>query len=477
MLVDYEQLNQSITRKQEKIYVDEILRNPYLPHGSKRYPENKVEPYFEQALILMDECDKKYPDYKLISGGAFSGKSQMIAIMAARYLIYPNYRGLILRNTYNQVVSSGGAVDKLRKWLCDSDRLGEYVCHENKKDMYFEAPTGARIYYGYCNRPDQMDKIRGTSFHIIYVEEASEIPGDILEFLPRSIRPWNGYDEIPECYVLNSNPSFGPGVDWLKKMFIDENSPHKHYTLDLMMNPYVDRIAYDRKLAEMSPLQQAFMRFGDWDYTPQQGKLITLEQLRAAEISPNDYSYDDTVMSVIGIDVAGEGDDYTSLSFILFQQNGMVIFDDNMLLNDSTIEDMLVEFVRVQKEKHNVYKVLFEGEPGSYTTHVSKHFRNVLSDAQDRYPFTVSMKRVSKNKFERARPFAYALRNGLCFVNERLPNKNMFYNQCMYVDPSKAVMKKHKSPDILDSVDLAYNYLDGLYNIRRYNREFGVEDG
>ena len=119
MLVDYNKLNKSLTESEQQTYIDEVLRNPYIPHGTQKEPWKKVDPYFEQALILMDECDKKYPDYKLISGGAYSGKSQMIAIMAARYLIYPNYRGLILRNTYKQVVSSGGAVDKLRSWLCD----------------------------------------------------------------------------------------------------------------------------------------------------------------------------------------------------------------------------------------------------------------------------------------------------------------------------------------------------------------------
>lgn len=459
MLVDYNQLNQNITTQEEKIYLEEIINNPYIP--------GTVDPYFEQELILMDECESKYPDYKLISGGAFSGKSQMIAIMAARYLVYPNYRSIILRNTYKQVVSSGGAVDKLRSWLLDKKRLGKYVCRENKTEMYFEAPNGARIYYGYCDREDQMDKIRGTSYHIIFVEEASEIPGDILDFLPRSIRPWNGFDYIPETYILNSNPSFGPGVDWLRKNFIDEGSSHKHYQLNLMMNPYVDRIAYDKRLSEMSPVQQAFMRFGDWDYVPNDGLLLTREQLLNAEIEPYSYSYDETVFSLVGIDVAGGGRDYNSMTLELLLQDGRVILDDNMHVNESTFEDSLLEFIKQCKEKIKLNRIIFEGEPGSYGKSGIKHYKRILKKVQDKYPFSTKLNKVTESKYERARPLAYGIRQRYIYINKNIPNKRLLQNQFMYIHPDKKIMKKHKSPDFLDSATLAYNEI---------NKNFSVED-
>lgn len=471
MLVDYNKLNKSLTESEQQTYIDEVLRNPYIPHGTQKEPWKKVDPYFEQALILMDECDKKYPDYKLISGGAYSGKSQMIAIMAARYLIYPNYRGLILRNTYKQVVSSGGAVDKLRSWLCDKKRLGKYVCKDNKTEMFFEAPNGARIYYSYCDRPDQMDKIRGTSYHDIFLEEASEIPGDILEFLPRSIRPHQGKDYIPEGYVLNSNPSFGPGVDWLHKMFLDEESPHKHYTLDLMMNPYVDRLAYDKRLSEMSPVQQAFMRYGDWNYVPDGGLLLTREQLIEAEIDPLDYNYEDTIFSLIGVDIAGEGDDYTSLTSILYLNDGKVILDDNILLNDSTLEEQVKKFVEEQTQKTKLNRIIFEEEGGGSATYALKHFKHVLSEIQRKNYFSVKMKPVRKNKFERARPLAYGIRNGFVHINKFIPNKQLLQNQFMYINPDKQIMKKHKSPDFLDSATIGYNSLNSIYNLEEYNRK------
>ncbi|WP_292474209.1 phage terminase large subunit [Methanosphaera sp.] len=468
MQINYTELNKTITPLQESTYAYEILRNPYIPKGSKKYPNHKVEPYFEQMMILLDECEQKYPDYKLISGGAFSGKSQMIAIMAARYLMYPNYRSIILRNTYKQVVSSGGAVDKLRNWLLDKRRLGKYACRENKTEMYFEAPNGARIYYGYCDREDQMDKIRGTSYHIIFVEEASEIPGDILEFLPRSIRPWNGFDYIPETYILNSNPSFGPGVDWLRKNFIDPESPHKHYQLNLMMNPYVDRLAYDKRLSEMSPVQQAFMRFGDWDYVPNEGLLLTREQLSNSECNINTYNYKDTVFSIVGIDVAGEGRDYTSMTLELLQKDGRVILDDNIHVNESTFEDNLIEFILTCKQKVNLNRIIFEGEPGSYGKDALKHYKRVLRKIQDQYPFTVKLKPVHKNKYERARPLAYGIRQGYVQIRNNIPNKHLLQNQFMYVHPDKKIMKKHKSPDYLDSCTLAYNEINKLFSVEEY---------
>lgn len=463
MLVDYNKIKNTITKEQKQTLYNEIYLNPYIP--------DNIQPYYEQQLILLDENLEKKPGWKLVSGGAFSGKSEFVAMDICRYLLYPRFRGLVIRNTYKEITASGEVVDKLEQWLCDKDRLGSLVCTHNHQKMYFETSLGARIYYGYVNREDQMKKMRGTSYHHLWVVEASEIPGVVLDFLPRSIRSPDGLDRIPESYTLVSNPSFGVGVDWLKKMFINDDAQCKHYRLELMMNPHVDRIGYDKQLAMMSPEAQAFMRFGDWDFVAADGLLISGDQFDQNQIKPQDYNYDDIIYSIIGVDMAGTGRDYTSLTHICLMKYGKLIIDDNVHIQNEHVERIMKYFIKKQKEKHALNNVVIEQEAGSMTTHAIQHFIESFEEIQDNYRFSVeAYSTKSQSKFERARPVADNIINGNVLINTALPNKLRLRNQFMYLDPDKQIMKKHESPDFVDSVSIAFNYMIDQLNVEQYFR-------
>lgn len=471
MRVNYDTINENITRDDKELYLWQVLQNPYIPVD--------VEPYYEQSLIILDEISKKTPRNRLVAGGAYSGKSQLVAIDVCRFLMYPEYNALLLRNTYPQITAAGEVVDKLDSWLCDKERLGSYVCKHNHTQHYFEASSGARIWYGSCDNPKQMDKFRGTSYNRIYVIEATEIDEVVLDFMNRSVRPAEGglNTNIQEMYMLVTNPSYGPGADYIRRNFIDENSPFKYYNLDLMMNDKVDRVKYDQRLSMMSPLQQAFMRYGDWDFIASEGLLLSMEEFRRAEIPSNSYKYSDVNYSVIGIDLAGKGRDNTSLTHLLLMKDGHIIIDDNMLMGTSNIEESLSLFVKRQKQKYNINQVLIEQEGGSSPIYALRHFANILEDLQDEYYFDVDLETVNGkgSKFERATPIAYGIREGMVKVNTNIPNKNQLINQFMYITPVEDKMKELPSPDYLDSCSLAYNFLIEELDIEDdYNYKRGV---
>lgn len=463
MLVDYNTVKRNLTEQKKQLYEYEVLRNPYIPENTK--------PYYEQALIMMDEADKKYPGTRLVSGGAYSGKSQFVALDACRYLMYPGYAALMLRNTLREIRSEGEVVSKLESWLCDSERLGDYTCNHNKTQMFFESHSGARIYYGSCDSKLSMDKLRGSSYHRIYTIESSEMDEEVLDFLPRSLRSPNGVDNIPLQITHVSNPSFGPGVEWLKKNYINKDAPYKHYRLNLMMNKYVPREEYDKQLSQMSPLQQAFMRYGDWDFVADEGLLITRKEFTEAETT--DYNYDDIVYSIVSIDLAGEGDDYTSLTHLIVLGDGRLVIDDNKLISHHLIEEPLKLFIEEQEQKHPLYNVVFEQEGGSSSTYALAHFEAVLEDLKKQYqPFEVSLQGTGgKSKFERATPLASMIRNKRVLINKNLPNKNMLINQFMYITPIKTDLKPYPSPDILDSCTIGFNFLSSHLGIESYSQQ------
>ena len=66
--------------------------------------------YDLQILALL------YPGKRrLVGGSAFSGKSRYGAASALQWFEIPNYRCLILRRTYDDVIATGGIVDYLKQ--------------------------------------------------------------------------------------------------------------------------------------------------------------------------------------------------------------------------------------------------------------------------------------------------------------------------------------------------------------------------
>ena len=254
-------------------------------------------------------------------------------------------------------------------------------------------------------------------------------------------------------------------------MFINDDAPCKHYRLELMMNPHVDRIGYDKQLAMMSPEAQAFMRFGDWDFVAADGLLISGDQFDQNQIKPQDYNYDDIIYSIIGVDMAGTGRDYTSLTHICLMKYGKLIIDDNVHIQNEHVERTMKYFIKKQKEKHALNNVVIEQEAGSMTTHAIQHFIESFEEIQDNYRFSVeAYSTKSQSKFERARPVADNIINGNVLINTALPNKLRLRNQFMYLDPDKQIMKKHESPDFVDSVSIAFNYMIDQLNVEQYFR-------
>lgn len=465
MKVNYNLIRKKLTPLKYELYTNQILNNDYIPESAT--------PYYEQALIILDEIDNLTPDNCLIAGGAYSGKSEIVAIDVCRHLMFKDYRALLLRNTFPQITSSGEVVDKLIGWLCDKERLGKYACKHNQKYHYFEAHSGARIYYGGCDSEKQMDKYRGTSYHRIYMLEASEINGKVLDFMNRSVRSPEGAEGSPiqEMLIHVSNPSYGPGSEYLKKGYVTRDSKHKYYNLDLMMNTKVDRKKYDKRLASMSPRQQAFMRYGNWDYVDTHGLLMSQEVFESScQRLPPDI-YDHTTYNIISIDPAGDGQDFTSMTHMMLLDDYRTVIDDNILLSDSVIEDSMYAFAEnVVKNKGGLDKVIVEGEGGSMGVYGTRHFTSVLKDVTEYYATDVEQVPVQGKgkKFKRAQPVAYGIREGSVIINDAIPNKLQLNNQIMYITPNQKEMDQLPSPDFLDSVSQGYNYMIEQLDVQNY---------
>ena len=155
------------------------------------------------------------------------------------------------------------------------------------------------------------------------------------------------------------------------------------------------------------------------------------------------------------------------LTFFTNQQ--MVVTDIDATPNSQQINERLRNFI-IRNQKYNPVLINFEKEPGSSSERALDYWRSVLGDLIS--PNSIRDTPASKtgDKYTRALPHALAVKEDKLFFNEtliNLPNNvynplNSLFNQYVYVNPDKEIMKQYSSPDELDSLSYAYIGMDEL---------------
>ena len=200
MKVDYTKL--SLTKEDWQIIHDSISKNPFIP----------IKPYAKQLYAI---CDKH--KRKLIGGSAYSGKSILGAVLALQHFKAKNYRCLILRSTYDNVIATGGIVDYIDEWT----REFPNVEHNQSKRCFINHDTNAKIYYSYMLLEKDKEKFKSRAYHRIIVDEASEFYKVNLQFLNRSLRGTKGLMKFPLSLYYISNPADADGSTYLKERFVE----------------------------------------------------------------------------------------------------------------------------------------------------------------------------------------------------------------------------------------------------------------
>lgn len=161
-------------------------------------------------------CDEQEVLY---GGAAGGGKSFAMLADPMRYFNNPNFNGLLLRRTN----------DELRELKWKSSLLYENPILKGRwkdKDSVWVFPSGAQLWLTYLDRDEDVKRYQGQSFTWIGVDELTQYPTpfawDYLRSRLRSVDPL-----IPLAMRATSNPG-GPGHGWVKRMFVDpslENLP------------------------------------------------------------------------------------------------------------------------------------------------------------------------------------------------------------------------------------------------------------
>ncbi len=146
--------------------------------------------------------------FELLYGGARGGGKTDAGIAwmcEPDYLIQKRFRALVLRETQ----------EDLRDWIDRAERMFEILGGRKKgKPVYFEFPTGPKIFTGHLKDEKSLKKYQGQEFQKILIEELTQIPRE------------EAYQQLLACcrstipgitpkVFCTTNPG-GPGHVWVK---------------------------------------------------------------------------------------------------------------------------------------------------------------------------------------------------------------------------------------------------------------------
>ena len=433
----------------KQIYGLTVLDNPYI----------RETPFPKQACAIMHPSRMK-----LLGGNAYSGKSLLGSIIASQYLMYPHYKCLIVRRTHDDVVATGGIVDRLKDKLLDENYLGELTCELNEVKKRFKAPSGAEIWYNEASVKKDKEKFRGRSYHTIIVDEATELLPSTLAFFSRSTRR-SVEDQIPLHVYYISNPSSSEGTQYLLKKFVNDNAPHPYFELTFWDNEAINPYEYAKSLDELDPIDKAYQLYGDWNFVPSNGMILTRSEFQRMEIKKEMLQTKTPDYNMIGVDLASTGEDKTALISITHFTDGTCAIVDSLTIKSSATEDPIRRFLEQQQDRYRTNLITFEKETGASPEYARRYWYGILKDLLNEYGTRLNFYHPTDSKFDRARPIAQSIRRQFLNINQSLPDKHELMNQFLYVHPDKSVMEDFPSPDVLDAASLCFNQMTRVYSL------------
>ena len=222
----------------------------------------------------------------LYGGAAGGGKSYALLADPMRYFSNPNFNGLILRRTN----------DELRELIWKSQELYPKAFKGAKwaeKKSQWTFPSGAKLWLTYLERDQDVLRYQGQAFSYVAFDELTQYPTPFAWNYMRS-RLRTTDPTLPIYMRATTNPG-GSGHGWVKRMFIDPAPANKKFVAkdlesgedmvfpegherageplfyrrfipaSLKDNPYLmDGGQYEANLLSLPEMQRRQLLEGDW---------------------------------------------------------------------------------------------------------------------------------------------------------------------------------------------------------------------
>ena len=176
-------------------------------------------------------------------GARGGGKSWVVRFNAKGMgLKYPGIRQLIVRKTYPELQENHIRILK-------KETEGVAVYKDKDKTLVFN--NGSEVRFMYCQYDDDVERLQGSEFDIIYFDEATQLTEHQMKSISACLR---GVNDFPKHIYYTCNPG-GVGHAYIKRIFIDKRYEEGEDANDYQ---FVQSLVDDnQKLLEADPRYKA----------------------------------------------------------------------------------------------------------------------------------------------------------------------------------------------------------------------------
>lgn len=122
---------------------------------------------------------------------------------------YAGIKILIVRRTYPELINNH--INIMRGELTG-------IAKYNDKDKVLKFGNGSTINFMYCAKDGDLDRLQGTEYDIIFLDEATQLSEFQMKTITACLR---GVNEFPKRVYYTCNPG-GQGHHYIKRIFIDK---------------------------------------------------------------------------------------------------------------------------------------------------------------------------------------------------------------------------------------------------------------
>lgn len=195
-------------------------------------------------------------------GARGGGKSWSVRTKAKLMALqYPGLKQLIVRRTYPELVNN-----HIRELRGDLREIARY----NDKDKIFTFWNGSTLQFAYCAKDQDLDRLQGTEYDIIYLDEATQLSEYQMKAISATLR---GVNDFPKRIYYTMNPG-GQGHAYIKRIFIDRKydkgeNPDDYTFIQSLATDNAALMAanpdYIKQLEALPPKIRAAWLEGRWD--------------------------------------------------------------------------------------------------------------------------------------------------------------------------------------------------------------------
>lgn len=329
---------------------------------------------------------------------------------------------------------------------------------ENKSDWYIEFNNGSRVYIGGTDDKERIEKILGTEWDTIYINEASQIPFDTYDTLKTRLNPQEG---IKPLFLIDYNP---PSTNhWGYTIFTKGLNPENKEPLEfpdryaeIQMNPTdnLDNLSpgYIETLNSMSEKKRKRYRDGEYgdDSEFALWKREWITEHRLTDIIKNAKLIRKMEKVVVAVDPAVTGKDTSDDTGIIIA--GKIGYGDNeryYLIEDRTYHGLVTGWGEAVCKAYDDYEAnIAVGEVNNGGDLVEMNIKNYNRN------INYASIRASKGKAVRAEPIAELYRRGLVHHIGEFPEVEDM--MCTWTPEAG------ESPNNMDALVWAFSYLSGI---------------